>query len=558
MDDRLGNAAHQAGVDLVADGGGVYTCEIRMQPVPHSPSIAAPTLDDPGETTPRWNAPRWLLAWYDRHRVIYFVVLALFYVAGFTGRWQPEPDAALYLSIGRNLAQGEGYNYHGHPHALAYPGMPYLLAATFELFGVDVVWPAHVVMLLMAAAALALCYRLVRLHTDRPAAVFLTCLVGMTFTVYRYAFELRNDLPFTVGVLAFLAGWEACLGRWRENPNPSRVRWYDIAMMVGGLALAMVMRPHMWVLLAAILGAGVIGIFKSQRLRRILLPVLGGVLLLVVALWWMDPRRGSGVRYTYEAAILASLTELTTPQGLARMGRHTLILLEDSLAEAAFGHRLGPVITSLVSLLLLGLSVELIRRRWLWGLFIIGTVLMLILVLPAPRYLLPVVPLMAMAWFSGMLAFQRRLGHPWGNVVFITMLAIWVAPNFLKIVKFIGEQRIPALAPSYERFVALENFADDLREVVEPEAWVVSHEKIARVLSYWSDRRVAAWYEIDALDRIADPLYVIEPTTPQMDAKVAEGGLVPGEIVLSGPVDDTGQPRWVLRRLVQPVEAGVP
>lgn len=529
-----------------------------MQPLPHSPPVSVASLENPGEGASRWNVSGWLLAWYDRHRVAYFVVLALFYVAGFTGRWQPEPDAALYLSIGRNLAQGEGYNYHGHPHALAYPGMPYLLAGTFAVFGIDVVWPAHGVILLMAAGGLALCYRLVRLHADRPTAVFLTCMVGMTFAYYRYAFELRNDLPFTVGVLAFLAGWEACLVKGRGAHEKSPLRWYDIALMVGGLAVAMVMRPHMWVLLAAIFGAGVIRVLKSRRMRRIFVPVLMGVLLLVALLWWMDPRHGAGVRYTYETAILSSLQELTTADGLARLADRIWILLEASIAEAAFGHQLGPVVTTIISLVLLGLSVELIRRRWLWGLFVIGTVLMLILVLPAPRYLLPILPLMALAWFGGMLVLQRRLPHPWGNVAVVLMLAIWVVPNFLKIVKLIGEQRVPTLVHSHERYDMLHAFAAEVHEAVEPDAWVVADAKIARILSYWSDRRVAAPYEIDPLDRIDQPLYVVDPADEEVLAKMMEAGVVMEDAIIGDSPADVAQARWTLRRLIRPAESGAP
>lgn len=500
----------------------------------------------------------WLLAWYDRYRVVYFVVLGLFFAAGFTGRWQPEPDAALYLSIGRNLAQGEGYNYHGHPHALAYPGMPYLLAGTFAIFGIDVVWPAHALMLLMAGVGLALCYRLLRLHTNRPTAVLLTCMVGMTFTYYRYAFELRNDLPFAVGVLAFLAGWEACMAKPRAGEMDRRVRWYDIALMMGGLALAMVMRPHMWVLLAAIFGAGVIRMFKSQRARRILLPLLVALVAVVAVLRWMDPRSGAGVRYTYEAAFLASLRELATVEGFAGLAGRTWTLIDATLVEAAFGHLLGPVITPIVGVVLLVMSVALIRRRWLWGLFILGTVLMLVLVLPGPRYLLPVLPLMALAWFGGMSAVNRRLRHPWGNVAVILMLAMWVVPNFLKIIKLIGEQHVPSMAHSYDRYATLRDFSDDVRAAVEPEAWVLADEKIARVLSYWSDRRVAAPYEIEPLERIAQRLYVVQPAGDDVLAKMAYAGMVMDEVVGVEAGKDVDPPPWTLRRLVRREEAVTP
>src|SRR4051794_2931002 len=54
-----------------------------------------------------------LLIYVDRLRywLLGFTLLAL--CAGFNGQWRPEPDSALYLTIGRSLATGHGYSYMG-------------------------------------------------------------------------------------------------------------------------------------------------------------------------------------------------------------------------------------------------------------------------------------------------------------------------------------------------------------------------------------------------------------------------------------------------------------
>src|SRR5687767_10685586 len=62
-----------------------------------------------------------LLSWADRYRRWIFAGLALLYVAGFNAQWRLEPDSALYLTIGRNLAERKGYTFHGKSHRLAYP-----------------------------------------------------------------------------------------------------------------------------------------------------------------------------------------------------------------------------------------------------------------------------------------------------------------------------------------------------------------------------------------------------------------------------------------------------
>jgi type VI protein secretion system component VasF len=68
--------------------------------------------------------PDRVLAWADAHRRKLLAVVILLYALGFNGQWRMEPDSALYLTIGRNLAEGRGYTYHGAHHHLAYPGPP--------------------------------------------------------------------------------------------------------------------------------------------------------------------------------------------------------------------------------------------------------------------------------------------------------------------------------------------------------------------------------------------------------------------------------------------------
>jgi hypothetical protein len=163
-----------------------------------------------------------LLAFADRHRGKLFLALGLFYLLAFSGQWRPEPDSALYLTIGRNLALGEGYTYHGQSHRLVFPGIPLLFAGLFKLFGTASLVPHHVVMLALGAAALGLTYRLFLLHAGRPMAVLVTFLVGVSQTFYRYNFELLSDLPFMLAVMAFLVGYEGVVHRHaHDDPTPT-------------------------------------------------------------------------------------------------------------------------------------------------------------------------------------------------------------------------------------------------------------------------------------------------------------------------------------------------
>ena len=156
---------------------------------------------------------------------------------------------------GAHTAAGRGYTYHGASHHLAYPGLPWLFAGTFKIFGADSLLPAHLILLLCGLATLALTYRLFYLHAGRPTAVLMTVALGISRTFYRYNFELLSDVPFLMGVMAFLAGYEAVFFRRydrdvREGLPSARgkPRPYDWALLVGGLLVAMVMRPTMWAL----------------------------------------------------------------------------------------------------------------------------------------------------------------------------------------------------------------------------------------------------------------------------------------------------------------------
>src|SRR3954469_6576044 len=111
-------------------------------PPAHAPAIRVETVQR-GEVI----AAEDLLSRIDRLRWWIFGTVALVYVLGFTGSWRPEPDSAFYLSLAKNVALGNGYTYQGEPNHLAYPGLPWLLAGTFTIFGTDNLFPAHTIML---------------------------------------------------------------------------------------------------------------------------------------------------------------------------------------------------------------------------------------------------------------------------------------------------------------------------------------------------------------------------------------------------------------------------
>ena len=97
---------------------------VTSVPSPSPPGNAGRALDYAGagigsviRPAPAWSDV--VLAWADRYRRWVFLSLLLVYAGGFNPQWRPEPDSALYLSIGRNLVEGKGYTFHGKAHRLA-------------------------------------------------------------------------------------------------------------------------------------------------------------------------------------------------------------------------------------------------------------------------------------------------------------------------------------------------------------------------------------------------------------------------------------------------------
>ena len=461
----------------------------------------------------------------DRYRYWLFLLVAAFYVAAFNGQWRMEPDAALYLSIGRNLAHGLGFTYLGRPNHLAYPGWPSLIAITFKLFGTASLIPVHVVMLLLAWAALALTYRLFLLHSGRPTAVMVTLGLGMTKTFFCYGFELWSDMPFTVGVMAFLAGYEALMRRaeiraaQRTGDAPARERprvyWYDWLLLVAGLGTAIVMRPTMWPLLAAIFATIAYRAIRRQMRWKTLAVAAALLVVFAAVVLMMDPRRSASHEQfgdVYERAMLQRFT--AGPPGALRQQilQNVDDLVRRAASDALVELRAGPI-NPMLGLLVLALGVSLLFSRPLWGLWFCFLMATLLLTTPIVRYFLPVIPLLVYAWWKTMVALNRKLPRPWGNIALAVLMTFGTAVNGSKIIGVITQQRRAPFLNTYDRgtYAAVPDVARRLKSTVDNNAMVFARAPYGRVLSYLSQRAVVGTRETPVEILQKHKIYVLEP-----------------------------------------------
>ncbi|HZL36010.1 MAG TPA: hypothetical protein VFC78_11910 [Tepidisphaeraceae bacterium] len=479
---------------------------IRLSPIQRS-QLAA--LGQPQRMSDR------LLALLDRHRKAFFAGVFLIYLLGFNAQWRVERDSALYLSIGRNLAHGLGYTYRGQPHNLLYSGFPTLIAGTFRVFHTQSIVPALVLMLLMGLATLGLTYRLFLLHSGRPTAVLVTVGLGVTRLFYRYSFELLSDMPFLLGVMAFLVGYEA-LSRSREDAGDgrpreslSRTQWLDWALLFVGLGVAVTMRPTMWVLVAAIVLALVWRAFQGT-VNWVLLGVAVAAVAAAVAF-----RRAASGTDEYERNIFGQFKHLGPL--LQHILHHNLHdLFEATLIKSLFGCAMLRAFNSVIGLLIIGLGVAMLRYRLLWGLLVLLTIGVLLVTKPLDRYLLPVIPLLVYGWWRFLVWLNHRLPVKWADLAFLALLIGGLSTNMARVGEMVVEQRrAPFLAhfhngryesaPRVARLIARNTpqFPDG------GNVWILTEPNVARIMTFLSDRNTFDATEPVPFDPAGMTLYAL-------------------------------------------------
>ncbi len=492
-----------------------------------------------------------LLAVADRYRWWLFAAVAATFAAAFNGQWRVQPDAALYLSIGRNLAEGHGYTYLGQTNRLALPGWPLMIAAVFKLFGTTSLVPVHGLLLLIAAGALAATYRLVLLRAGRPTAVVVTFGTGLTKSFFVYALELWTDLPFAMAAMAVLAGYEGVFGR----RGGRRARWYDWALLVGGLSTALLIRPTGWpLLLAVVVSLG----FEAVRGRvrwGTLLAVAAVAVTLVAACVALDPRRGTnGDAFggTYEQFLFHRLaggggggTALDRPFSARLYG-----LFTRAASDVLFQVRFGDVANSALSALVLALGFGLFAARTLWGLWfaLLLTTILLFVQETLDRYFLPVLPLLVYAWWTALAWADRRAAATrwrWAaDAAFLVVLGFGFGANLSKLGGLVGQQRARPFLATYDRgqYQPVPGLSTAIGREVGPGGLVLVKPPYARVVSFLSRRAVVNARELVPAQLADRPVFVVEPADPTILALLHAAKLTEGPAVYTAAVSPAVSP----------------
>jgi len=489
------------------------------------------------------------LAWVDRHRGWIALAIVMLFVAGYNGQWRVGDDSASYVNMAQSILAGEGMQAHEEdPHR--YPGTPLLIAAAFFLAGTGAFWLANAFMLMLALATVALVYRTMSLHADRPTGVLVASIFAVSAQFYVHAHELLADLPFVFGVMLFLAGYEFLMVRaaaWSCTANRRRLGFAcaaNVLLMLVGLGVMMVTRRTMLIFIAAL---GVVCVWQlirsHHRYKRI---IFGGALAVAVvslALWVMFDPRGEGT-FTRDL-MLPLLARLSLGETLSRSFWFFVQIFEGDAAYAAFGLALGPGLSTVAGAAVLAATLALIRRRLLWGVFVALFLIAMIIHMPEVRYFVAILPLMIYGWWRAAMWIARKVDVRHAPAALAVMLTLWCAPNIVRVGKVIVDQRRTPFLEHFHngRYAALQTICEHIEANTGPDDFIIAD--LATVIRYQTGRQTLNWKllnrwhntdasELALMREHPERVFIVRPMRPELRQRVhAYLSLEPAEVIVT-------------------------
>ncbi len=409
-----------------------------------------------------------VLTWFDRRRGWLWLVIAVLYAVGFNGQWRIGPDSAIHVSIAKSLAQGDGFTHPTGLEDTVNPGLAHLTAGVFKLFGVDHFIAINVVMLLCSAGVLVLAYWVVRLRFGRATAVVIVCMLAVNETFYRYGYQVLTDMPFLLGLMGMLLGNELL------HRRGARVWWG-----VGVIALAVLFMAAFRSVVLTVLAAGammvVYRVIRGQRWMRytgVAAVVIGVLVALRLIAGGMSVLRD-------ESRVIGLVTDSSFTDTLHRVFMENgPTLLNEHLPEAMFGVDFGAIVGLPLGLIAVVIGLGLFRFRPIWGLLVAAFLAQWLLLITTERYVLVLMPLLALGWWRIGQWAQCRISPTVGRWVVAGLLVIWFGPNLIRVGAFIAEQRSRPFLVHYDegRYAGLKLVAEELSMVAGEKDTIIADD----------------------------------------------------------------------------------
>jgi hypothetical protein len=441
-------------------------------------------------------------------------MVGLLFVLAFNGQWRIGRDSSAYRALGHQLATTGKYVFRDKEEDTRYPGMPLLLAGVERGLGRGDA-PAILPVTLMAIATLLLTYRLLRPVVPLWLVIAATFGMGANGRFLEHANEVLSDVPFLLGVMISLVGFDRLQRARAAGPRAG-----SMVLLVVGLIFAAAMRPTFWVLALALVATCLWGLIRPTRCdepadnarpRRLACVLTLAVLAIAAAAFALVDLRGNSAAGGYEGRMRSRLADFHH-RIVEPLPQNVYAVLEQTLPEAFFGTQLGPGfipvggghwigLSAIYSLVLIASSVLLVRRNVLWGLFVLFTVVTMGAIGSVPRYFIMILPLLLVGWGLHVNWLAERF-RAYGAKEAITFagLGLVVIPNLISCANLIREQRgfsrpqdglkHVGFAQAYHggKWQGVEAVAKMIHDHVRPDQKIIGPE--ATVLTFLSDRDV--------------------------------------------------------------------
>lgn len=500
-----------------------------------SPEPVVGTKDTPTGWTARVLARR-NLRWF-------FLGIVLLYAAGLHTHWRVGRDSALYLCLGRSLAEGQGYVYNHAPHTLVLPGFPMMIAAVMRVFGPDFlpdrVLPLNTMMALAGLGCIGLTYLLLRdlnLPDGMLLAVFL--MVAVSRQLYYYSANILSDVPFAL--LGFLALWA---GVRLLRAESSRAFW--LWCLCAGLAAmgASTVRPLGPAIAVALVAALWLrgGALRKWK-RHVPASLLLGALSVAPLMLWFRRAVGPGLdqETSYANAVL-TMHEHSVLKAVTWMLGQVPNLL-DALGEAVTGIGIsawGGLALAMFALIGFVKMVRAGRRLcpafavvYLLGTCFGGSV--------GRRYLVPVLPILAWAvavglWeTAGWLRRKNILTQTTQRRVAAGCLALVLVLNLARVGKVVVENRSPDFYGGLDkgRWARYLDAGSWLNEHADPDDSVALYEmRLIHLLTRLHVVRLPRYSSKAQADAIGQELVENDVRYALMDNRKAKGATAALEVL---------------------------
>jgi hypothetical protein len=490
-----------------------------------------------------------LLRVVDSYRRWILASAAILLLASFTPNWRITPDAALFLGVARNLAEGRGFTFNEQPVTTVNAGFPYLLALTRSL-STDPFVAGNAMVLAFGFASLVLVYLLVLRQAGRGLAVLVTLLTAVNGTFLRHSCEILADVPFFFCCTLALLGYELTFARPSSAQHEPKAAAANPALsgatIAMGAALVLAGLAGMASLRIVFLGPLVAILIdllwrvRRSRFKWAVLSAAAAALLVALAIRLADPRMAGGfVLLTKERQMLDMLLDL--PARIPHIiSTNAPRLFFDSTPRAILGNKVGfwPVDLA-ISLAVLASAALLLRRRLAWAALVAIYFVQWLVLYPDPRYFLPVLPLLLLGWWDLAILLTDRAPVRWKRAVLFALLALLFVPNLIRSIGFAIEQHHQPFLARYlrGRFQDLESLSTQARLKLPPDAVIITGEQFGNALHYFSGLRTTSTTGPMLLSPVPPdrPVFALLPADPGFDSVLRTLRLAPQAPVLSGP-----------------------